>query len=68
VVNLLQLTIPLYMRQVFDRVMAARSADILLWLTLLALAALLQPPAAQPSSSARASRRSRVPKPSVNQP
>jgi ABC-type protease/lipase transport system fused ATPase/permease subunit len=40
-VNLLQLTIPLYMMQVFDRVVAARSADTLLWLTLIALAALL---------------------------
>jgi ABC-type protease/lipase transport system fused ATPase/permease subunit len=119
-VNLLQLTIPLYMVQVFDRVLAARSADTLLWLTLVALAALLllavleavrgqvmarvaawvehraapeafaraaeaglrggghpaplravtrsEQPSAQPSSSALASRRSSVSKPSVNHP
>ena len=37
--NLLQLAIPLYTMQVFDRVLAARSADTLLWLTLSALSA-----------------------------
>ncbi|MFC0410957.1 type I secretion system permease/ATPase, partial [Roseomonas elaeocarpi] len=37
VVNLLQLTISLYMMQVFDRVMASRSLDTLLWLTVLAI-------------------------------
>ena len=51
VVNVLQLTISLYMMQVFDRVLATRSTDTLLWLTvvagsailLLAVAALLGP-------------------------
>ncbi|WP_211257478.1 hypothetical protein, partial [Muricoccus aerilatus] len=33
VVNLLQLTVSLYMMQVFDRVLATRSIDTLLWLT-----------------------------------
>ncbi|MCQ4160761.1 type I secretion system permease/ATPase [Roseomonas sp. GC11] len=41
VVNLLQLTISLYMMQVFDRVLATRNMDTLLFLTLIALAALL---------------------------
>jgi ATP-binding cassette, subfamily C, type I secretion system permease/ATPase len=39
--NLLQLAIPLYTVQAFHRMLAARSADSLLWLTLLAPAALL---------------------------
>ena len=37
-INLLFLTIPLYMMQVFDRVIASRSFDTLLFLTLIALA------------------------------
>lgn len=36
-INLLILTVPLYMLQVFDRVLTSRSADTLLMLTLLAL-------------------------------
>ncbi|WP_426957434.1 type I secretion system permease/ATPase [Muricoccus radiodurans] len=40
VVNLLQLTVSLYMMQVFDRVLATRSLDTLLWLTLIAIAAI----------------------------
>ena len=40
VVNLLQLTVPLYMMLVFNRVYAARSLDTLLYLSLIALAAL----------------------------
>ncbi|ONG47373.1 type I secretion protein ATPase [Pseudoroseomonas deserti] len=39
-VNLLQLTVSLYMMQVFDRVLATRSLDTLLFLTLIAVAAL----------------------------
>src|SRR3712207_660400 len=35
-VNLLQLTTSVYMMQVFDRVLAARSVDTLLWLSLIA--------------------------------
>jgi len=38
-VNLLQLTVSLYMMQVFDRVLATRSIDTLLWLTVVAIAA-----------------------------
>ncbi|MFL1460984.1 type I secretion system permease/ATPase [Roseococcus sp. DSY-14] len=41
VVNLLQLTVSLYMMQVFDRVLATRNTDTLLFLTLIALFALL---------------------------
>jgi ATP-binding cassette subfamily C protein/ATP-binding cassette subfamily C protein EexD len=37
-INLLFLTIPLYMMQIFDRVVASRSFDTLLYLTLMALA------------------------------
>lgn len=37
-INLLFLTIPLYMMQVFDRVLASRSFDTLVFLTLMALA------------------------------
>lgn len=40
IASLLQLTVPLYMMQVFDRVLGARSLDTLLWLTVVALAAL----------------------------
>jgi ATP-binding cassette subfamily C protein/ATP-binding cassette subfamily C protein EexD len=41
VVNLLQLTVSLYMMQVFDRVLATRSLDTLLFLTIIAVAAVL---------------------------
>jgi len=37
--NLLMLTAPLYMLQIFDRVLASRSMDTLLWLTLIAIIA-----------------------------
>jgi PrtD family type I secretion system ABC transporter len=40
VVNLLQLTVSLYMMQVFDRVLTTRSTDTLLYLTLIAIAAI----------------------------
>jgi ATP-binding cassette subfamily C protein/ATP-binding cassette subfamily C protein EexD len=40
VVNLLQLTVSIYMMQVFDRVLATRNLDTLLYLTLIAMAAL----------------------------
>ncbi len=41
VVNLLQLTTSIYMMQVFDRVLATRILDTLLYLTLIAIAAIL---------------------------
>jgi PrtD family type I secretion system ABC transporter len=41
VVNVLQLTVSIYMMQVFDRVLATRNLDTLLYLTLLACFALL---------------------------
>ncbi|MCG7362330.1 type I secretion system permease/ATPase [Pseudoroseomonas ludipueritiae] len=41
VVNLLQLTVSLYMMQVFDRVLATRSLDTLLFLTVIAVGAIL---------------------------
>lgn len=41
VVNLLQLTVSLYMMQVFDRVLATRNTDTLVFLTLIAIFALL---------------------------
>src|SRR5687767_3774495 len=40
-VNLLQLTTSIYMMQVFDRVLATRVLDTLLWLSLIAGAAVL---------------------------
>ncbi|WP_241749696.1 type I secretion system permease/ATPase [Teichococcus aerophilus] len=40
-VNLLQLTVSIYMMQVFDRVLATRSVDTLLFLTLIALGAIM---------------------------
>lgn len=40
-VNLLQLTIPLYMLQVFDRVLASQGYDTLIFLTILAVFALM---------------------------
>ena len=40
VVNALQLTVSLYMMQVFDRVLATRNLDTLLYLTLIAIAAI----------------------------
>jgi ATP-binding cassette subfamily C protein/ATP-binding cassette subfamily C protein EexD len=41
VVNLLQLTVSIYMMQVFDRVLATRNTDTLLYLTVVAMFALL---------------------------
>lgn len=41
VVNLLQLTVSIYMMQVFDRVLATRNTDTLIYLTLIAIFALL---------------------------
>jgi ATP-binding cassette subfamily C protein/ATP-binding cassette subfamily C protein EexD len=41
VVNLLQLTVSIYMMQVFDRVLATRNIDTLIFLTLIAIFALL---------------------------
>jgi len=40
-INLLMLTIPLYMMQVFDRVLASHSYDTLIYLTLIAIIALI---------------------------
>jgi PrtD family type I secretion system ABC transporter len=40
VVNLLQLTVSIYMMQVFDRVLSTRSTDTLIFLTLIAVAAI----------------------------
>ncbi|MEL6783632.1 MAG: type I secretion system permease/ATPase, partial [Pseudomonadota bacterium] len=40
VVNVLMLTLPLYMLQIYDRVLPARSGETLFFLTLMALAAL----------------------------
>lgn len=40
-INLLMLTIPLYMMQIFDRVLASHSYDTLIYLTLIAIVALL---------------------------
>ncbi|MCS6891361.1 MAG: type I secretion system permease/ATPase [Rhodovarius sp.] len=40
VVNFLQLTVPVYMMQVFDRVLSTRNTDTLLYLTLLAIFAI----------------------------
>lgn len=39
--NVLRLTIPLYMFQIFDRVMSSRSVDTLIYLTLIAVLAIL---------------------------
>jgi len=41
IVNLLQLTVSIYMMQVFDRVLATRNTDTLLYLTLVAIFALM---------------------------
>ncbi len=41
VVNLLQLTVPVYMLQIYDRVMSSHSIDTLVMLTLMACAALV---------------------------
>ena len=41
VINLLMLTLPIYMLQVYDRVLTARSVDTLLMLTILAISMLL---------------------------
>ncbi|KTD64081.1 type I secretion system permease/ATPase [Legionella spiritensis] len=40
-INILMLTIPIYMMQIFDRVLASHSYDTLIYLTLIALLALL---------------------------
>lgn len=40
-VNILMLTVPIYMLQLFDRVLASHSFDTLLYLTIIALSALL---------------------------
>ena len=40
-VNILMLTVPLYMLQIFDRVLASQSYETLLYLTLIAISALL---------------------------
>lgn len=40
-INLLMLTIPIYMLQVFDRVLASRSMDTLVYLTMVAMIALM---------------------------
>ena len=40
-INILLLTLPLYMMQIFDRVLASQSIDTLLYLTIIALFALL---------------------------
>ena len=39
-INLLQLTIPIYMMQIFDRVMASQSYDTLIFLTMIAIFAI----------------------------
>ncbi|MCK8783363.1 type I secretion system permease/ATPase [Roseomonas sp. NAR14] len=41
VVNLLQLTVSIYMMQIFDRVLATHNLDTLLYLTLIAIAAIM---------------------------
>lgn len=40
-INLLLLTVPLYMLQVFDRVLASQSGETLVFLTIIALGAVL---------------------------
>src|SRR3546814_14174587 len=39
-INLLMLTVPIYMMQMFDRVVPSRNFDTLMWLTLIAVVAL----------------------------
>ena len=40
-INLLMLTVPLYMLQIFDRVLTSQSIDTLIYLTIIAIFALI---------------------------